>query len=364
MKIAVISFTRRGSRLCSFLVEKLRERGEDCAGYVQQRFFSEEIRQQKGMNLVTEGVGEWTEKQFNEMDGLIYIGAAGIAVRAIAPVLKSKLTDPAVVVMDETGGFAVSLLSGHVGGANRLAKAAAEICNAVPVITTASDVNGKAAIDVWADDHGLLVGSTHMARRLAAAALEDEPIGFFSDFPLEDEIPKGYMFNKPGKMNVWITVKQTAGEGMLRRLEDEGRVLHLIPKCVSVGIGCRRRVSGERIKAMVQKVLEGANLEERAVARLASIDLKETEEGICWLAKHWKVPFLTFSAEELERAEGTFAESSFVRQTVGAGNVCERAAMLAAGKGAILASGKQTGDGVAVAAASARYIVIENGKVL
>ena len=97
MKIAVISFTRRGSRLCSFLVEKLRERGEDCAGYVQQRFFSEEIRQQKGMNPVTEGVGEWTEKQFNEMDGLIYIGAAGIAVRAIAPVLKSKLTDPAVV---------------------------------------------------------------------------------------------------------------------------------------------------------------------------------------------------------------------------------------------------------------------------
>ena len=103
---------------------------------------------------------------------------------------------------------------------------------------------------------------------------------------------------------------------------------------------------------MVQKVLGGANLEERAVARLASIDRKQTEEGICWLAAHWKVPLLTFSAEELKRVEGIFDESLFVRQAVGTGNVCERAAMLAAGKGARLAAGKQTGDGVAVAVAA------------
>lgn len=305
---------------------------------------------QKGMNATAEPLGEWTRKRFEEMDGLIYIGAAGIAVRSIAPFLKDKLKDPAVVVMDEMGNYAVSLLSGHIGGANRLAKLAAEICSAEPVITTASDVNGKIAIDVWAAGHGFLVGDRHMAKRLAAAALE-EPVGFFCDFPLKDGIPQGYRLNKPERMNVWITVKRTAKEGMLRRLEDEGRVLRLIPQYLTVGIGCRRGVSGERIKGMVQKTLEAANLEERAVARLASIDLKRAEEGICWLAEHWGVPFLTFSAEELERAEGVFAESPFVRQAVGTGNVCERAAMIAAGKGAVLAAGKQTGDGVAVAVA-------------
>ena len=352
MKLAVISFTRKGGGLCSFLVEKLRERGEECQGYVQPRFFTGDMRTQKGMNAVTEPVGKWTEQQFGEMDGLIYIGAAGIAVRSIAPFLKDKMTDPAVVVMDERGNFAVSLLSGHVGGANKLAKLAAEICGAVPVITTASDVNGKIAVDVWAASHGFVVGDKKIAKRLAAAALEEEPIGFFCDFPLEEPIPAGYMLNKPERMNVWITMKRTAEEGMLKRLEDEDRVLRLVPKCLTVGIGCRRGIAGEKIKAMVQKVLGGANLEERAVARLASIDRKQTEEGICWLAAHWKVPFLTFSAEELKRVEGIFDESLFVRQAVGTGNVCERAAMLAAGKGARLAAGKQTGDGVAVAVAA------------
>ena len=88
MKLAVISFTRKGGGLCSFLVEKLRERGEECQGYVQPRFFTGDMRTQKGMNAVTEPVGKWTEQQFGEMDGLIYIGAAGIAVRSIAPFLK------------------------------------------------------------------------------------------------------------------------------------------------------------------------------------------------------------------------------------------------------------------------------------
>lgn len=352
MKLAIISFTRKGGRLCSFLVEKLRERGEECQGYVQPRFFTEDLRMQQGMNAVAEPVGEWTEKQFGEMDGLIYIGAAGIAVRSIAPFLKDKMTDPAVVAMDERGNFAVSLLSGHVGGANKLAELAAEICGAVSVITTASDVNGKIAVDVWAASHGFVVGDKNIAKKLAAAALEDEPVGFFCDFPLEEPVPEGYRLNKPEGMNVWITMKRTAKEGLLKSLEDEGRVLRLIPQCLTVGIGCRKGIAGEKIKEMVQKVLEEANLEERAVARLASIDRKQAEEGICWLAEHWKVPFLTFSSEELKRVEGAFADSPFVRQVVGTGNVCERAAMLAAGRGAMLAAGKQTGDGVAVAVAA------------
>lgn len=351
MKIAVISFTRQGGRLCSCLVEGLRKKGEDCEGYVLPRFFSEDLKKQKGIMPLEESAGEWTGKQFQRADGIIFIGAAGIAVRSVAPFLKDKMTDPAVVVMDELGNYAVSLLSGHVGGANRLAAAAAKVCGAVPVITTATDVNGGTAIDVWAKSHNLLIEDKESAKRLAAAALEKETIGFFSDFPLSEPIPEGYTRNRPGSMNVWITVKREAEEGVLKSLEEEGRVLRLIPRRLTVGIGCRKGVGGERIRRMVQKTLREANLEERAVARIASISRKRNEEGICWLAERWKVPFVTFSAEELEAAEGTVAESAFVRQVVGTGNVCERAAVLGAGKDGRLAAEKKTGDGVAVAAA-------------
>lgn len=136
--------------------------------------------------------------QFAACDGLIFIGAAGIAVRLIAPYLKDKLTDPAVIVVDEAGQFAISLLSGHVGGANRLTEWIAEILDAVPVVTTASDVQGRTAIDVWAVDHGLVLTDRKLAKEIAAALLDGETVGYFSDYRFRSR-------REPGMRQTWCT---------------------------------------------------------------------------------------------------------------------------------------------------------------
>lgn len=369
MKLAVISFTRNGSRLGGSLVRRFRELGETCDGYVQNRFLNE-VQEIPGICCVKEPVAEWTGRRFSQVDGLIFIGAAGIAVRAVAPWLKDKMTDPAVVVVDEAGKYAVSLLSGHVGGANRLARMTADILGAEAVITTASDVQNKTAVDVWAVCHNLKISDRNLAKKAAAAVLEGEPVGFYSDYPLEEPVPEGYARGEFSRINIWITAKKKPDENsMVSWFQDEsgeagengetgemgetGGILRLIPRVMTVGIGCRRGISKEQMERTLLSVLDQNNIDPAAVMRFASIDRKRDEQGICQLAEQWNVPFVTYTAEELEQAEGSLAESEFVRKTVGTGNVCERAALLGAGAGSRLVAAKYAENGVTIAVAAA-----------
>lgn len=358
MKLALISFTKTGASLCCQLTKNLQKQGYICEGYIPSRFFQEtEGREDKGIYGLEESALEWTKRQFFQMDGLIYIGAAGIAVRSVAPFLRDKLTDPGVVAVDERGQYAISLLSGHVGGANELAKAVAKSCGAVPVITTATDINRKMAIDVWAAKRGLWIGDREAAKEVSVRLLEGESVGFFSDFPVKEPLPEEYSWNRAGKANVWVTVKKRprkedeTGTMLLEVLEEGGQILRLAPRILTVGIGCRKGISSEIIEEKIKEALEEGNLEEHAVARFASIDLKKEEEGIFRVAKKWGVPFVTFSAGKLETVRGTVQESAFVRQVTGTGNVCERAALLGAGEDGALLVEKKAGHGVTVAVA-------------
>lgn len=366
MRLAVISFTRAGAGWCRRLVRHFRENGAECEGYILPRFFADDKEGQtegcpgervEGLFPLTEPVGVWTGKQFWQKDGLIYIGAAGIAVRAVAPYLRDKLTDPAVVVMDEGGHYAISLLSGHVGGANALARTVAEICGAEPVVTTATDGQGKTAIDVWASEQGLLLGDRGQARQVSASLLEEKPVGLFSEFAIEEKLPEGYLYGLAGERNVWVTVRKQPKpeEHLLARLFEEERLLRLIPRILVVGVGCRRGMEKAQIEDLIRRTLENANLDRQAVACIASIDLKKDEEGICRLALEWEVPFVTFPAEALEQVRGSVLESAFVRQVTGCGNVCERAALAGAGAGGCLLVGRQAADGVTAAVAAGRW---------
>lgn len=359
VKLAVISFTKAGGRLGVDLTESLRREGHECEGYVQARFCEAfENAWGKGIYPVKETVGVWTEKHFYAVDGLIYIGAAGIAVRAVAPFLKDKMRDPAMVVVDELGCYAVSLLSGHVGGANELARTVARVCKGQPVITTATDVNGKTAIDGWAAKQGFWIGDRELAKQVSAKVLEGEPVGFFSDFPLESPETEQY---RPGvicEINVWVTVRKSPRqeEALGQAMAAGKKLLRLVPGAMTLGIGCRRGIPGSRIEETVERILEKAQLDRHGLVRIASIDLKKKEDGLLSLSEKWKVPFVTFSAGELERVKESVAESPFVRQVTGTGNVCERAALLAAGDGAGLLVGKQAQNGVTVAVARGQKI--------
>ena len=142
-----------------------------------------------GENGVT--LANWTAAQFAQSDALVFVGAVGIAVRAIAPHCRSKATDPAVVVLDECGRFAIPLLSGHLGGANDLARRLAKAYGAVPVITTATDANGVFAVDEWAKHQHCLVVEPARIRKVSSALLAGRTVRFASDWPIQGTPPAG-----------------------------------------------------------------------------------------------------------------------------------------------------------------------------
>lgn len=299
------------------------------------------------------GLSEWTKERFSRDEALVFVGACGIAVRAIAPYVRDKFHDPAVVCVDEAGQFVIPLLSGHVGGANRLAERIAVGIGAVPVVTTATDVEKKFAVDVFAKDHGLVITDRKLAKEISADILAGEPVGVFSDFGFLKwgKIPAGLFQERICKRNIWITVSGKEKKGI-----PADRVLRLIPRCVALGIGCRRGTPVEKIRAAVKNAMERNGIDLRSVFAVASIDIKKQEQGIIDFAKELQVPFLTFSSEELNGQPGEFSESEFVRKTTGTGNVCERSAVAACRLGVKepecrILFRKEAGDGVTVAAA-------------
>lgn len=353
MKAAVISFTANGARLCAELCMKMREAGYECEGAVPEKYKSTEM-DAAYVKVNHLPLYEWVEVHFDCMDILIFIGAAGIAVRAIGPFIKDKLTDPAVIVVDEKGQFAISLLSGHVGGANRITKEVAKRIGAVPVITTASDVNGVTAVDVWATKKGLLLTDKTMAKKIAQSVLDKLPVGFFVDAQLSEivdvygGIPDGCEKDRCHSYNIWVTFYKQVSFGPLLG----AGILRLVARVLHIGIGCRRDTGAEVIKQSILHVLDQYNLDLMAVADIASIDLKSNERGILEMCREWEIPPLFFSKEMLLAVEGEFTASEFVKQITGVENVCERAAAAAAlrgGRGYKKIVAKQSGNGVTVA---------------
>lgn len=343
METAVIAFTGRGAEVALRLRRQLLAAGESCEAFAPARFV-DEARAQAGLCPSTLPLQAWCGQHFKAGHALVFVGAVGIAVRAVAPWLSDKLQDPPVVVIDERAHFVIPLLSGHVGGANELAGRIAAWLGACPVITTATDINRLFAVDVFAARNGLAISDRARAKAVSAALLEGKPVGFFSDFELEGGAgrPRGCLGQVCGE-NVWITVRDGPGEA-----EGGAGWLRLVPRAVVLGIGCRRGISDEALEQAVKKALAAAGLDRRAVKAAATIDLKKEEPALLRLASRYGWELRSYSAARLAAVEGCFSSSDFVQRTAGVGNVCERAACC--GGGALLLH-KQAGGGVTVAAA-------------
>ena len=328
MRVCLFCFSDRGSELALRLCEELGigpKQVHSIPKYASRYGFSSH-------SSVCADMGEL----FSGNDALIFIGACGIAVRDIAPHLKSKTVDPAVIVMDDQGRFVIPILSGHIGGANALAKRLAKAIGAVPVITTATDSAGRFSCDAWATAHGCAISSMKIAKDVSAEILShDIPIS--SEFELPSILPAGLVKQDDGECGIFIGIHES---------KPYRSTLRLVPRIVTVGVGCRRGTSGDAIFKALDEVLKQNGIDVRSVCRVATIDVKRDEEGISQLARRLNVPVLYFSAEELNAVPGTFSESEFVRSTVGTGNVCERAAVLAGGR---LVVGKNAKEGVTVA---------------
>ncbi len=327
-KIAIIAFTARGAALASNLVQAL---GAD--GYAFGRYATGTLQR------VDDRLA-WCAARWADHDALLFIGASGIAVRTIAPFVKDKTTDPAVLCIDEAANFVVSLLSGHIGGANALATQVAALTGATPVISTATDVNHTFAVDVFATQNRLDIASMPLAKAVAVAILHGQAVGLFSDFPLNGEIPKALTLNVPQKINIAICAQNP----------NRADSLWLRPKPYVLGIGCKRNTPADQIAQAVDHFLATQNISLADIAYLASIDLKKDEVGILSLAQQARIPFYTYSTEDLMAVEGTFSTSPFVQKTTGVDCVCERSAVLAGG--GTLITPKTAGNGITLALAT------------
>lgn len=303
---------------------------------------------------------DFTAEAFRFHLPLLFIGAVGIAVRAVSPFVKDKTIDSPVMVMDDAGHFIIPILSGHLGGANDLAALFAGLMGAVPVITTASDVNHCFAADVFARRNGLAVRNREGIRLVADNALSGEPIRIFIDpeirITAEKKLKKG---NSPEKAMVTLVCHEPADVTVsMDKPDADGCLLWLSPKETVIGMGCRRGKTFEELnnflleqvrkliycpeklsgsptlnkkdpaseKASAEDVEEWIRLHVRAIATL---DRKADEEGLQILAQYWHIPLLTYSSEELNDLQGDFSKSDFVREVTGVSNVCERAAVKA-----------------------------------
>ena len=318
-RIAYLSFTERGAALA----EQLRAALGGTASCT---------RRIEGFSLP-----QWTAEAFGAFDALVFVGAVGIAVRAVAPFLKSKARDPAVVAVDECGRVAVPVVSGHLGGGNDLAREIAAICGAVAVITTATDANGLFAVDEWAKHQNCAVTDPHGIKAVSARILAGETVRVRSEWPVEGECPVGVALTDGPDWDVWVGVRRHEGG------------LCLAPKTLALGVGCRRGTPREALETAFRELCEEQNLWPEAVCGAATIDLKAEEAGLLDFCAAHGWPLTCYSAEELRRAEGTFTPSAFVEQTTGVDNVCERSAVLAGG--GVLLTGKHAGNGVTMALA-------------
>lgn len=381
MKLAIISFTENGIKLSQMVAKSLS--GSKVTLYTKcSRYTAEDLKVQR----VKESLQVWTAQRMAEGDALLFIGACGIAVRAIAPNLTDKLHDVPVLVMDEEGRYVIPILSGHVGGANELARELAGLMNACPVITTATDVQKKFAVDLFAKRNHLeimnkdgiaKVSAKALAGRQLTIAVRTQNIECYhpkfcevceEDFTeAENQLLREASMHKqdqeacgvePPLRLVPYVKNQQIDIVVSETPDNKNALIWLRPKRYVVGMGCRKNKDTEELLAFYQETLEQAMVEPGEVYALASIDKKKDEPGLLAISERMRIPFFTYTAEELNRVGACVHSSEFVKAQVGVDNVCERAALAGCEANGTLIYEKQAFDGMTIAIAERNWSVI------
>lgn len=354
MKIQILCFTKTGYELA----EKLTDTLQDHETVIEYRGKADCMKENAVGNRPKVPLAKICEEAFASRTALVFIGAMGIAIRHIAPYVKDKLSDPPVLVMDEKAYHVIPVLSGHVGGANELAVQIAQATGADPVITTATDLQKAFSVDLFAKEHGLEIVNRDGIAKVSVKALEGKPVTIsIKDYP--PAVPVDVVVTDETEQFVrgTIALRTKADSGMDR--ENRGtkaepgmdRENRRTQKTYTVGIGCKKGKPLEQIEPFVLSCLQKAGISIGDVYAIASIDLKENEEGLQAFSKKYSLPFLTYESSVLAKVQGDFSASSFVKETTGVENVCERAAVLAAGPAGKLVVRKEAENGMTCAVA-------------
>lgn len=342
MKLAVIAITNNGTN-CAEKISK----AIDADLYIKENFKTQ-LKNEKC--FLIDDFKKTIESMFNSYEGIIFVMAAGIVVRSIAPHIRDKQSDPAVVVVDEMGQFSISLLSGHIGGANSLALRVGEVLNATPVITTATDINGVTAFDELAARNGCIIENIKELKFISSELVNGGKVSFYTDLKtigtLRGNIEYGSSDNKCA---VVISNKEKP------EIQAE-RFLLIRPKNLVIGIGCKKGKAFNEISDAVRSFLSENNKSILSVRSIASISLKSEEQGIIEFSNKTGIPFVTFLSEELQTIEHNFEGSEFVKKVTGTGSVCEASAIMESKNGRLIQK-KTIYNGITLALAEDEKII-------
>ncbi len=318
MKIALISYTKDGKKIGDKLV-KYRKEAQYKKVSIVHHYENSQIQG---------GIKGHIGEIFQSYHGIIFISAAGIAVRMISPYIKNKKTDPAVLVIDDLGRFTISLLSGHIGGGNKLTQWASSILGSVSVITTASDIRGIEAVDIFAKKNNYIIEDMKAAKTIMTMMVNGEKIGFFS----EDEKIIDYSNLVLIKdINNIENISGIIAVSCMKQLKMDLPHVLLRPKAINIGIGCKRNTNTEEIIDFIKDLLKENNLSEKSIKALGTIEAKKDEKGIIEAAKFFKCPLKFFSEIDIKEVENKFGKSDFVKATMGVYSVAEPCAYLLGG---------------------------------
>jgi cobalt-precorrin 5A hydrolase len=340
MTLSIIAITPGGANLARRLGESL----PDACLHLPER-----LRIADRCCYYREPLAELLPRLFARGDALCCIMSTGIVARLLAPHLRGKAVDPAVVVMDEIGEFAISLFSGHLGGANELARQLAQLSGGRAVITTATDVNGLPAWDDVARQAGLGIEPVKNIKRLNCMLLYGEKIALVDR---RGRVAR-YFSGVPGVFaaSTFSIALHAGAAGMvfvshrlIPNIDQHPNLLLLRPRDLVVGVGCNRGTSADEIESVVLQELKRAFLSMSSVACLATITDKADEAGLNEFARRHDLSVEHHQAAALNQVQGPTPESVHVMAAVGSRGVCEPAAILSAGGGPLLVAKQKRGN--------------------
>ena len=343
-KIAILSITNNGRELALRIKEIMKN---------VDVFFIKKDTDYKSdeVTVVNKGLKEFIPQIFDKYEYLVFIMATGIVVRTIAPLVMSKFSDPAILVMDEKGNNIISLLSGHMGGANEMTLYMSDLLNSHPVITTATDVNKKSSLDMIAKKlNGHIDDFRDNVLKINSMLVNNEEVHLYIDGNYKINHQGFTLYDKKTDLDkvrnlVVVTNKKYINKMLNKNIENlNEKIIKVTPKDIVIGVGCKKNTDSDHMKNSLIKFLAEYNIDINAVKEIGSIEIKKDEKAIIDLAKYLNVPFKTFSVKEISKVDYLYEKSDWVKKNVGVYSVSDPVAHLLS-EGRVIIN-KQKYDGI------------------
>ncbi|MBT0158371.1 cobalt-precorrin 5A hydrolase [Candidatus Bathyarchaeota archaeon A05DMB-2] len=353
--IAIVAITRRGVETARRIKTTLASLRIPCTVYAPEKYAK------VGVVPMDKKLDTFIRDIYSTVDAIVAVMAAGIIIRAVAPHLQGKLADPAVLAVDASGRFVISLLAGHYGGANQLTRLIAEGISATPVITTESDVIGKQSVDELARALHLTIVNPESLVAVNAALVDGKRLALVlvDGVKIPDSAAKCYTVEKATNMEQALKIISNYDAGAVITEEvmspqEFGKPVTLLkPKTITVGLGARKNVTADQVLEAVNAALKRANVPLERVYRLATVDIKKDSSAMIEASEKLRLTldFVSVDALRAFKHGDLSPDSKLVEEKIGVGGVCERAALITAGEKPRLILKKMKMNGVTVAVA-------------